>query len=331
MKTKNIFTIAIMVIAACVVAVVSCTKEKTEKVVKGNEQLVIDADNMDDYLTTFKQKLLSAEKGGETISLDQARRDLSNLLNFDFGDANYATDMFQHDTLFVKLSCDNGIVDMFQLASTYNEALSKITASYRAVDLPDKSVYAIFCEYDESGYRDGNTEDMRIVVTYRGLGNNTPNTHDTLDWKPTRYSSTCDGSIIHWGAPETMGQWLINSQVMPGCENGRLYLTDHEDWYKEGCYTYDATDGRFKIFTEFTFRIDTVCISHADMEYYFDNILDYWYVEKPSNFVLTDARIDVFMIPYDPHNLEQHPGDCWYWRVKITHAKPNCTSTDPLE
>jgi len=41
MKTKNIFTITLMVIAACVVAVVSCTKEKTENLkqeaIKNNE------------------------------------------------------------------------------------------------------------------------------------------------------------------------------------------------------------------------------------------------------------------------------------------------------
>lgn len=331
MKTKNIFTITLMVIAACVVAVVSCTKEKTEKTAKGNDLLVIDADNMDDYLIAFKQKLLSAEKGEETIGLEQARLDLGNLLNFDFGDANYATDMFQHDTLYVKLSCDNGVVDLSRLAVTYNDALSKITASFKAVDLPEKSVYAIFCEYDEAGSRDGNTEDVRIVVTYRGLGNNVPGVLDTLDWKPRRFSGTCDGSIIHWGAPETMEQWITAHYPMVGCPNGgRLYFTDEDMWFKDGYETYDPIAGRYKIFTMFTYRIDTVCIPHEDMLYYFQNIINCWEQEKPSTHVVIEPWINSPVIPYSQPNVNHYPGDCYYWRVRITHGKPNCTDTNPL-
>ena len=77
---------------------VGCKKEKQEvKVcdVKPNNQVI---GNMDDYLISFKKRMLSATKGDESISLEQAQRDLGNLLNFDFGDANYATDEIQYDT-----------------------------------------------------------------------------------------------------------------------------------------------------------------------------------------------------------------------------------------
>lgn len=331
MKTKNILMITLLVIATCAIAIVSCTKEKQEKASNNKELIVSDADNMDDYLLAFKEKLLTAEKGGETIGLEQALRDLGNLLNYDFGDANYATDMFQNDTLYVKLSCNNGFVDLSQLAVTYNEALSKIRASFQGIDLPDKSVYMISSEYDEAGSRDGNTEDMRIVVTYRGLGNNTPNTHDTLDWKVLYHSGSCDGSVLDWCAGERMQKWLREAEAIPSCENGRLYYTDQGNWSKNGYQTYDATADRYKIFTVFTYRIDTVCISHEDMEYYFDNTLDYWYVEKPSNHIITGSTVSTNCIHYEQPNVNNYPGDCWYWVVVLYHAKPNCTSSDPLE
>lgn len=323
-KNKLLFAIMLMVTSMGIIAI-SCNKEKNEESSNIIEKTTGNESNMDEYLTAFKEKLLSAKKGGETICKEQARRDLCNLLNFDFGDANYATDVFCTDTIHSKLYCENGVVDLSRLAVTYSDAISKITASYLAVDLPEKSVYAISCEYDETTDRDGETENIRIVITYRGLGNPLPDGHDTLDWKPTRYSGTCDGSIIHKGAPEVIEQWITIASPLPDCQNGgRLYFTDGGYWYKQGYDTYDALTGRYKIFCMFTNQIDTVCISHADMEYYFHNIMNYWNQEKPALTVVIEPWINCF---YDDYN----PGpDRYYWQVRILYAKPNCTETDPL-
>lgn len=64
--------------AAVAVAVVSCTKDKenTTKETTTTEKEV--ADNMDEYLMAFKKKLLSAQKGEETLILEQAIKDLGN-------------------------------------------------------------------------------------------------------------------------------------------------------------------------------------------------------------------------------------------------------------
>lgn len=314
----------LMVISMGIIAI-SCNKEKNEESSNIIEKTTGNESNMDNYLTAFKERLLSAEKGGETVTMEQARRDLCNLLNFDFGDANYATDMFYIDTIHSKLSCENGVVDLSRLAVTYNDALSKITASYLAVDLPEKSVYAISCEYDETDDKDGNTVDVIIVVTYRGLGNILPDGHDTLDWKPTRYSGTCDGSIIYKGAPEVIEHWITVASPLPNCQNGgRLYFTDEENWYKYGYDTYDPVTGRYKVFCMFTDQIDTVCIPHVDMEYYFHNIMDYWDQEKPALHIVTEPLINHDLIQIIPGD------DCHYWLVRIKHGKPNCTETDPL-
>ena len=148
---------------------------------------------MDEYLMAFKKKLFSAEKGGETISLEQARLDLGNLLNFDFGDANYATDVFQYDTIHLKLTTTNGQVDLSQLAVTYNNAVDEIIEVYHSSNLPEKSVYVISCDFNETISKDGETEDVEIIVVTRGYTGSGTVSHNTYDCRTTNRGGTCDG------------------------------------------------------------------------------------------------------------------------------------------
>ena len=148
MKKKNLFIATLLVVAATTVAVVSCKKEKQDQLLNNDVQAVESADNMDEYLMAFKKKLLTAEKGGETISLEQAERDLGNLLNFDFGDANYATNVLHYDTVLSKLSLSNGQVDLSQLACTYQDLFNQVKDAYHQVNLPEKSVYSISCIFN---------------------------------------------------------------------------------------------------------------------------------------------------------------------------------------
>jgi mannose/fructose/N-acetylgalactosamine-specific phosphotransferase system component IIC len=62
-KSKTLIAIIAMVIVATAVAVVSCKKEKQERKSNNVEQSVQNSDNMDEYLMSFKKKLLSAQKG----------------------------------------------------------------------------------------------------------------------------------------------------------------------------------------------------------------------------------------------------------------------------
>ncbi len=109
MKTKKLLiTLAVMIVATAV-AFVSCKKEKQELTSNNSEQNAPCFDNMDEYLISFKNKLLSAQKGEELISLEQAQSDLGNLLNFDFGDANFVTDEIVYDTLYVPVMLEGGV------------------------------------------------------------------------------------------------------------------------------------------------------------------------------------------------------------------------------
>ena len=336
MKNKFLILAALILVATTTSIIVSCNKETQQEESATNDINSTNStpNNMDDYLLAFKQKMLSAQKGDETIYLEQACRELGNLLNYDFGDANYATDVFVHDTLYVKLELLNGMVDLSKLALTYNDAFNQILTSYRALNLPEKSVYSIYCEPNDGVNRENNNEELMVVVNYRGLTENIslPSLHDTLSWHPKRIGTSCDDPSINHGGAITMQQWLEQAQPELCCpDGGRVYFTNQVDWVKKGYETFDLTDGRYKIFTEFTYQIDTVCIPHEDMEYYFTNILDYMNQEKPSNYVVEWIYVDIQRIPYSQPNINNYPGDCWYWRIVVRFAKMNCTGSGAVE
>lgn len=333
MKKKSLLIATLLVVVAATVAVVSCKKEKQGQISNNNEQIVQDVGNMDEYLISFKKKLLSAQKGDETISLEQAQRDLGNLLNFDFGDANYATDVFQHDTLYTKLSLTNGEVDLSQLADTYKETISKVLNVYENIDIPEKSIYVIVCNFNEVESKDGDYEDVEIIIVTRGYTGVSDYPHNTYDWRPTNRGGTCDGLLVGvYGGPEVMTDWL-NYTIEPlACINGgRLYYTNVDISIKLGSDTEDPDNpGTYKIYYSTYPYQNNVCISHAIMEYYYSNILAYWnsgdfYPVIPSNHVAI-----VFYVDHIPSYYGGNPNIPYMWKVTVKHGIFNCTDTEPL-
>ena len=71
MKNKSVLAIIAMAILATTVAVVSCKKEKHVQISNKEEQSSLCFDNMDEYLISFKKKLISAQKGSETLALNK--------------------------------------------------------------------------------------------------------------------------------------------------------------------------------------------------------------------------------------------------------------------
>ena len=335
MKKRNLIITTLLVVAATAVATVSCKKEKQDQMLNNNEQVVQSIDNMDEYLMSFKKRLLSAEKGGETISLEQAERDLGNLLNFDFGDANYATDVFQYDTIHLKLTLNNGEVDLSQLAATYNEALDGILNIYSTINLPDKSVYAICCDFIETESKSGEERDVEIIVITRGNNTYSFTPHDTLDWKPQNWAGTCDGQFVNlYGAPEKLQKWVMQAQPEGVCANGgRVYYTEIAFGDIFGHHTYDSSSGQYMLFTSVEDDINSVCIPHEEMEYYFNNIMYYWnhgWITNQSNHSLLYIKINFYCILNV--NLPNYSGlrRVCTWKLYIRHGKPNCSDTPVL-
>ena len=329
MKKTFFYAICVMVLAT-MVAVVSCKKDKQDETTEKCEQCAQSTDNMDEYLISFKKKLLSAEKGGETISLEQAERDLGNLLNFDFGDANYATDVFQFDTIRLKLTTSNDQVELSQLAQTYGSAINEIIETYHGVELPEKSVYAISCVFNETESKGDDIRDVEIVVITRGFINGFGFYYEPLDWKPQNHAGTCDGQHYGYGAPEVIEKWIRDAQIHMACQNGgRIYYTDCGIWEIYGHQTYDAGNDCYQIYTSFDPNHNTNCITHDEMVYYANNILSLWNHAGFPGHELFFIKIEYTKIShaYVHGQLMQFFNT---WHVSLEHRKPNCTGSSPL-
>lgn len=82
--------LALTIVAAIIIA---CTKEK-ETIVSQSaiETITVSKeDDMSAYLKQFKEKMQSATKGDETLSLEDARWHLEAVLNYTYGDAGHQT------------------------------------------------------------------------------------------------------------------------------------------------------------------------------------------------------------------------------------------------
>lgn len=339
MRKIRFFIATLLVVAAVSAAVVSCKKEKQDSSLSSNtEQAVLSANNMDEYLVSFKNKLLLAQKGDETISLEQAQRDLSNLLNFDFGDANYATNVFHHDTLYSKLTTTSGEVDLSQLATTYQTILDQVRNAYYQVNLPEKSIYSIFCTFGES--KEG-LIDVIVILTIRAFDESTlGNTVSSLvDWRAGNRAGTCDDQLVGiWGAPEEVLDMLHNSMGQWGCANGgRVYFTEA---------TYSIITSDLNLFPEMAdpnaprgsrlfFKYDLLndiyntCLPYSEIVYYYnqarqlaDSLGNSFVPAVPSDHVVTEYRYITY--------LQYYAGHVGYWKLDIEHAKLNCTGSQPI-
>ena len=332
MKKSFFYAICAMVLAA-MVAVVSCKKEKNDQLLNNTEQAGVSADNMDEYLISFKKKLLSAEKGGETISLEQAERDLGNLLNFDFGDANYATDVYQFDTICLKLATANGEVELSQLAEIYNDVFEAIVTNYPEVDLPEKSVYGICCNVVESLSKDGNY-DVVVAVMYRGYSGNSA--EEVEGWRPTNKGGTCSGELVGFlGAPEVVQAMLNNNAGEYACASGsRIYFTEVWTSYTNPL-ARDLSDPnspcKHRLYLSWKPYQNFVCLPMSECLYYYNQARYLksereYYDNYPSNHLPlhctithTDASNGTFQPPRLPY----------IWNLGVTHGKPNCSGTTP--
>ena len=336
-KSKFFIAILAMVFATLVsVAIVSCKKDNESKMPenKASEMSAFDT-NMDEYLISFKEKLLSAQKGDESITIEQAQLDLGNLLNFDFGDANYASNVYEYDTLYIALETNGDSVDLLQLAKAYNEAFAAIVKAYRKVDLPEKSVYCIICNIVETSSKDGDSDNVEVIVVYRGYDDNA-SSEDVEGWRPKNKGGTCSGELIGiWGAPEVVASMLNNNAGEYFCANGsRIYFTEIYPSHTNPI-SFDLSDPNspcgYRLYLSWQPNQNHVCLPMSDCWYYY-NQARYLKSEReyfnnyPSNHLPihcsirhTDASFGTAQSPMLPY----------IWILDVDHGKPNCSGTGP--
>jgi hypothetical protein len=333
-NSKRFLAIIILAIVATVVTVVSCKKEKQEQKSYNAEQSVQCSDNMDEYLISFKNKLLSAQKGEETISLEQAQRDLGNLLNFNFGDANFITDEIQYDTIYVPVMLEGNLIDMAQLANTYNIAFANILETYNRVDLPEKSVLYITCSINQNTKNEDDAN-VRFVLATRGLTHNDtmpPIFDETDNWRVWEQLGKCDGTCVGDDHTTILKKAYNRNRPLLECLNGRLYYTDIDSIRSFGADDYPETNPDIhynhgnRLWCGWGNEVYDSCVEYPEMRYYYNNLCQIMANEAPRPVGhVTITIIDCFL----DYLLSVDPQRYYSFFCKYENGKPNCTNTGP--
>lgn len=331
MKTRKYIVAAMLLVVAVAAAIlVGCKKEKQEvKVcdVKPNNQVI---GNMDDYLISFKKRMLSATKGDESISLEQAQRDLGNLLNFDFGDANYATDEIQYDTVYVSLDISGEEVELCQLAETYNIAYSEILEAFEQVTLPNKSVQAISCSLIQDA-KAAESAEVRLVLSTRGLNMPAPKTRfdETDNWRVWERLGKCDGTCV--GDDHcTMLKKVYNNNHNTDCAFGRVYYTNinsvciHAEQYIESDYNIHYNHG-YRLWVGYGNEVLNNCIDYQEMQYYYENLCQ---ILRDEVYLTDDYKILSILDCFLDTPLSVNPNREYFFACEYQYGKPNLTGYD---
>jgi len=327
MKTsKSIIAIIALAIVATTMVIASCKKEKQEQKSNNVEQSVQSSDNMDEYLMSFKRRLLSAQKGDETISLEQAQRDLGNLLNFDFGDVYHVTNAFHSDTLHLELALSQGQVELSQLAKTYILAYEQVEEAFDLVELPNKTVYTVYCVFDPQSKND-ELIDVELILTTRGF-NETNNQRDLPNlydcWSVFHGQGNCDGLYVGYDHVSVLQSVYLLNMPQYGCPDGTAYFTDisiteiYANNYPEtGSQTYNQG---YRLWVGNQWEYYNGYVDVDEMVYYYNNLCD---IIDDEIDALNDDDFKVSAISCAIHQSPSLP-NFYYFTFKLEYGKINC-------
>lgn len=233
-KTRIVMGAMALTIAAAMI--IACTKEKENRVAQDNGELttVSKEDDMSAYLKQFKEKMQSASKGDETLSIEDARWHLEAVLNYTYGDAEWPFSEIQCDTFYYKLPTKEGCVRLAQLNEAFNAFSNNVEDVYEECMLPEKRILAIQTKFTTESKDGGISAQIIIntggVIPVYPIFGSTDYWHDYYDedeqygfGKCGPYAGQCEGS----GAPHELT--LKANMRIPeyGCPNGfRKYVTD---------------------------------------------------------------------------------------------------------
>lgn len=324
---KKHLLILSLILASVAIIIVSCKKENHETNSKREiaSEASGDLGNMDEYLVGFRNQLNNAFNSKETIGLDQAQRDLGNLLNFDYGDANYPTNVYQKDTIRLNLPLVEGEVYLKDLGEAYQKAKKEISETFNNVVLPEKSVYAIVCSISKQT-RDESDAEIQLVLITRGVnpGLLIKISIDTTDnWHVGYFvKGKCDGTCEDDDHASIIAKVFCNNRPPVNCANGRLYYTNyHGNTFRS--FEYPETGSGpsycgYLLWDGPLYELLNHCIEYPEMQYYYNNFCQIMEDLLPYGSVFTE--VDCFVTNFLA-NYENH----YFFVCNYSYAKPNCT------
>ena len=123
---KLVATVATLLVAAAGVITFEACNKKNEVANNIPELNVAELSDMDKEMILFGEKMKAAQKGGETMQLEEAIRNLSNYENFKMCDASrYSTDM-ERLTIESIIPVTEGNVYLSDINSLYENTKNKI-------------------------------------------------------------------------------------------------------------------------------------------------------------------------------------------------------------
>ncbi len=312
---KTRIVVGVLALAVVAAIVIACTKENETTVDQSSNQMttVSKEDDMSAYLKHFKEKMQSAEKGDETLSLEDARWHLEAVLNYTYGDADYQTSEIQRDTFYCKMPNQGEEISFVQLNEVFGLFSNSIEEAYAECDLPGKSILAIQTRL-KTDSKDGDLIIQTILSTRGHSTMPNPYSFDSTDyWSEYYYDDgygyisgggKCGpyaGQCMNSGAPNELTKKANLRIPHYGCGNGyRLYFTDVEyEVSMHGTEDVFLDDPNspcgYKIYVnpldpENPYHNPTYCIPPEDMNYYisvFPEILEHY---KPEGMVAIEAQ-----------------------------------------
>lgn len=239
MKKSRIIlgVIALAIVAAMIVA---CTKEKEKEnrvaQDKGELTTVSKEDDMSAYLKQFKEKMQSAAKGDETLSIEDARWHLESVLNYTYGDAGHEISDIQCDTFYYTLHASGDEVTLARLNEAFITLSKDVENAYADCNLPEKSILAIQTVFENESK--DNDIVVQAILNVRGFVA-IPMWFDSTDYWNEWYYDYGNGNIDAGGQcgpfvghhPESGAPLELTKKLnlrIPdyGCFQGSGYFTD---------------------------------------------------------------------------------------------------------
>lgn len=275
---KFVATVATLLIAAAGVITFEACNKKNEVVNNIPELNVAELSDMDKEMILFGEKMKSATKGGETMQLDEAVRNLSNYENFKMCDASrYSVDM-ERLTIESEIPVTNGNVYLSDINAIYESNRKQIKDKLASLEGDDKTVYCVYSRIDGNS-KDGG--DVRVVTDawlYRPLDLIMPEDFNNTDsWYDFERLGRCDTNLfVGYDATMIMNK-VINDIFLPLPElpGYRIVFYNTVNPWTLSCYWEDENNpyGPYGLY----YREDyytPVCLSPEELAYYKNNIIN---------------------------------------------------------
>lgn len=284
-----------LALAMAAIAIIACTKEKEIKSeTAGNMEVVSMEDDMNAYLKQFKERMQSASRGDEALSLEDARWHLEAVLNYTYGDAGHQTTDIQRDTFYIDIPTKGEVVTLDKLNDVFSSLSADVEKAFAACDLPEKSILAIQTEFDDDSKEEG--AHIRVIMDTRGLNPE----YNEFQFGPTEYwyeDNWCGkcgpyvGECIGTGAVQRL-QSKINACIpYIGSGSGVVYFSSIESIEINDLYIHDylvdtlnlsPCGYRVHYYGDFQ-ELFPLCLSPDDLNYYLSEALKLIDEIKPMN------------------------------------------------